>query len=268
MKIFFASILICLLSGCNYSYEKACKMGFPEKHYDFLTDIKRQPDFDYLEAIIDFRQFGSYSKNLWIRKAKNLELVYGSVKQIGLKKFISEKEFNQQFFTDHWAETCWENKSLNQINKNLISSYSDTTGFDLYYIQFWKRRKIDNNDSITLEILKDVDNTYNPNKISSSLNWKTDPIITKLFDFEIKLESADSSNVKKINIEYFKYLKEIGLYSSATNFIREKQDEVAIKDNEYEKLINKIETDSVNCQDYWEWRTNAKWFSHISDYEL
>lgn len=89
-----------------------------------------------------------------------MKKVYASVKQIGLKRFISEEEFKKSLFTDHWAETSWANKSLNQITNNLIKSYSDTNGIDKYYVEFWNRRKADNNESIVLQILTDIKNTY------------------------------------------------------------------------------------------------------------
>jgi len=270
MKKLFAYILIGLLIGCNSSDKETCKKGIPEKHYDFLDDIKRQPSFDYLETIVDFRQFGAYSKNLWIRKPENLKMVYVSLKKIGLKKFISEQEYNKPLFTDHWAETSWANKSLNQIVQNIISSYSDTSEVKKYFIDFWNRRKADNNDSVVIQILTDINNTYNSENKTTKLNWDTEPIITGLLEFEIKLKQSDSLKIKETNIEYYKYLKTIGLYSSANNLIRYKNElligEIEKSDNDYLELINQIETDSVSCEKYWNWRHSAKWFTEIYDY--
>jgi len=103
--------------GCSDYDKEVCKIGLPEKHYDFIYDIKRQPNYDYLDAIIVFRQFGSSSKNKWLKKPENLKTVYGSLKQIGLKRFISDQEFNKPLFTDHWAETCWAINLLIKLQK-------------------------------------------------------------------------------------------------------------------------------------------------------
>ena len=269
MKFFFAIILIGLLFGCE-SEKESCKKGLPEKHYDFLTDIKRQTNFDYLEAIVDFRQFGAYSKNDWIRKPENLKNVYASLKQIGLKRFISQKEFNKPLFTDHWVETSWANKSLNQITNNLIQSYSDTIGIDSYYLEFWNRRKADNNASIVLQILTDIKNTYESDVSTEKLNWNSDTTIKGLLEFEVRLKESDSLTKKKINTDYHKYLKNIGLYSSANNLVRYENEllfgEFERQDKDYLQLINEIETDSVNCEIYWKWRQSAGWFMEIYDY--
>jgi hypothetical protein len=269
MKKLFTIILIGLLFGCE-SEKETCKKGLPEKHYDFLTDIKRQANFDYLEAIVDFRQFGAYSKNHWLRKPENLKKVYASLKQIGLKRFISEEEFKKPLFTDHWAETSWANKSLNQIANNLIKSYSDTTGIDKYYVEFWNRRKADNNDSIVLQILTDIKNTYESDTNTEKLNWKSDSTIKGLLEFEIVLKESDSLTSKKNLIDYHEYLKSIGLHSSANNLIRYENElvigEFERQDDDFVELINLIETDSVNCEKYWNWRYEAEWFTEIYDY--
>lgn len=269
MKNLYIFILIGLLFGCT-SEKETCKKGLPEKQYDFLADIKRQANFDYLEAIIDFRQFGAYSKNYWIKKPENLKRVYSSLKQIGLKRFISEKEFNTPLFTDHWTETSWANKSLNQITQDLIQSYSDATDVDKYYLEFWNRRKIDQNESVVFQILNDIMNTYNSDSNIDKLNWKFEPKLTELMGFEIRLKESDSISLKRTTIDYYNYLTSIGLYSSANNLIRY-QNELLIgeferQDEDFVKLIVQIETDSVKCEEYWNWRFSADWFTEIYDY--
>lgn len=269
MRNLFAIILIGLFFGCE-SERETCKKGLPEKHYDFLDDIKRQPNFDYLEAVVDFRQFGAYSKNNWIRKPENLKRVYSSIKQIGITKFISEEEFNKPLFTDHWAETAWANKSLNQITQKLIQSYTDTIGIDKYYLEFWNRRKADKNESIVLQILNDIKNTYDTDTNAEKLSWKSDPMIRGLLEFEIVLKEVDSLTVKDRLIDYHNYLKSIGLYSSANNLIRYENElqigELERQDEDYLELINQVEIDSVNCEEYWNWRHSANWFTEIYDY--
>lgn len=267
---FFAYVLIGLVIGCN-SYEKeTCKKGLPEKQYDFLTDIKKPLTYDYLEIIVDFRQFGAYSKNLWLKKPENLKVVYASLKQIGLKRFISEEEFNRPLFTDHWAETCWANKSLSQITENLIQSYSDTTEVDKYYKEFWQRRRADENETVVLQILTDIKLTYDPETSTEDLNWKSEPIIKSLLEFEVRLKESDSLTAKNTVIEYFNYLKSIHLFSSASNLIHYENnlliDQFERQDPDFVELINQIETDTINCEDYWNWRYSAGWYTEVYDY--
>jgi len=269
-RLKFHILILIILSGCLSSEKETCKIGFPDKDYPFLQDIKRQSDFDYLATITDFRQFGSFSNNDWLRSPKNLELFYGSLKMVGLKKFISKEEFNKPLFTSHFTKSCWENKSLNQILKNFIKSFSSTTGFDKYYVEFWNRRKKENNEKIVFQIFNDVLKDFNSENPNFERNWKPEPTITGLLEYETKLKHSDSLIIKQVNKEYFQFLKNKSLYSSANNLIRyANENEYSINgnwDKEYEQLIKSVETDSVNCDKYWNWRENAKWFVDIYDY--
>jgi len=270
MKKLLPFIVIGLFIGCISNEKEVCYKGLPDKNYAFLNDIKRQPNQDYLETIVDFRQFGSYSENKWIRKPKNIKLLYGSLKAVGLKKFISNKEFNKPLFTDHWKETCWADKSLNQILENLIVSFSDTTGIDKYYVEFWNRRKNEKNESVVLKVFQDIQKEYNSESNIEKSNWPTESKIVGLMDFEIKLKHSNSTNLKQVNIEYFDYLKSIGLYNSANNLIQyakeTKYNSTEVFDKDYLELIRKIETDSVDCGNYWNWRQSANWFIDVYDY--
>ena len=272
MRSVLPCLLVILLIGCYSVDRQPCKIGPPERHYDFFADIKRQSNSDYLEAIVDFRQFGSLSQNLWIRKPENLKLVYSSLKQIGLKRFISTEEFNEPLFTDHWKESSWEGKSLNQLVQHLISSSDDTSGYDKYFIEFWNRRRADKNYDAVLQILKDINGVYNPEESTAELDWITDPVLTGLFGFEARLKEDDSPGRKNTCTEYFKYLKSIGLHASANNLIRHEyqtiQDRLEKQDEDLLELINQMETDTVSCEVYWEWRQSAGWFTEINDYNL
>lgn len=256
--------------SCISSKVEVCKTGVAENQYDFLNDIRRVPNLDYFNAIIEFRQFGSYSKNNWIRKPNNLNLVYGCIKGIGIDKFISHEEFNQPMFTDHWAESCWEVKSLNEISKNLITSYTDTTGFDNYYIEFWSRRRHENNAEDVLKVLKDINEYYNNVDTNEIIKWTSDTTLKSILEYEIALKEADSTEIKSTNIAYANYLRSIGLHSSANNLIHYANElqynQSQAWDKEYLSIIQKIETDSSDCDKYRNWRQSAEWFSETYDY--
>ena len=255
-----------ILTGCLNYEKEVCKKGIPDKNYAFLDAIKRKSDFNYLEYITDIREFGLLSNYSWLRKSENLKLFYASVKSVGIEKFISKDEFNKSLFTSHYAKSCWENKSLNQITKNLIDSYSDSSDFDKYYIEFWNRREIEKNKEVTYQILTDIQKTYSASE--TGISWKTEPKITRLLEFESKLKHSDSISYKSITKEYFNYLKTIELYSSATNLAHYMQEYHYIDENNnsvFSDLIKTIEIDSVQCGKYWDWRYDAKWFTDIHD---
>ena len=218
-KIVFILIVLFLIK-CGNHKEKTCRIGLPDRNYAFLNSIKPNHDFGYLYEISDIRELGLVSNYNWLRKPENLKLFYASIKTVGIENFISKNEFNKPLYTDNWAKTSWANKSLNQIVKNLISSYSDTTRVEKYYKEFWNRRKLENNESIVLKIFKDINITYNFNKSSEKLNWQSQPIITGLLEFELKLNQKDTLGLKEVKIDYYNFLKSLGLYSSANNFIR------------------------------------------------
>ena len=261
--------MILALVGCSESKKETCRIGMADKDYGFLTSIKRTVDFDYLKMVVDFRQFGISNVN-WLRNSENLKQFYASIKKVGLKKFISQTEFNQALFASHFIESCWENKSLNQILENLIASKSDTTGFDKYYVEFWNRREEEKNAETVLKIFIDIKNKYSDSIYEIQEKWEPEPIIIGLLEFENKLKRSDSTNLKKITKEYFEYLKSIQLFSSANNLVNYYRD-VELHDNDtfdldITQLIDQIEKDSVDCDTYWNWRNNAKWYLEFYDY--
>ena len=260
--IFISIILI----GCLNSEKEICKKGLPDRNYEFLDAIKRQSDFDYVKSITDLREFGLLSDYTWLRNTKNLKLFYASLKSVGLQKFISTDEFNKPLFTTHYAESSWENKSLNEITKNLIESYSDSTGFDKYYLEFWKRRKVEKNREVIYQILTDVRKTYTESE--TEIGWKSEPKMTSLLVFETQLKHSDSITYKEITKKYFNYLKSIELYSSASNLAHYMQEYHYMSESnisDFSSLIETIEIDSVQCREYWDWRYDAKWFTDIYD---
>ena len=262
-------IIIIIFSGCFYSEEQICKKGKPDKEYEFLESVKRRMDFNYLQEVVDIRQYGSKINNdligfKWLRNPNNMKLFYGSVKTVGLFNFISKEEFNTPLFKSHYSKSCWENKSLNQITENFLKSYNDTSTIDDYYIKFWERRNFENNKEATYEILKDIYQTYNQIGTDNPKIWKENEIIKTLLEFDNKFKDVDSLAVDKFTEDYFNYLKEIELHASAINFIHYMQDFGNLK-NDVSGLILTIETDTVNCDEYWNWRYKANWFIDIYD---
>ncbi len=267
----YLSIILFFVS-CAKPPEETCKGGRSDKHYDFLESIHRVNYFDYVQAIKEIREYGTGNQASgkgyqWLRKPENMRLFYGSVKAVGLFNFISQVEFDQPLFTHYYPEICWANKSLSQLIDQFLLAYSDSTGIDPYYQKFWKRRIAENNEEVVYEIFQDIQSTYAQTSKGSSTPWEADSTISSLLAYEVQWAQADSASLDRIQIDYFHYLKEIGLYASAANLLYILRDNYG-QAGTFQKLIEPIETDSIACSAYWDWREGADWFDDVFDYGL
>ena len=266
-------ILVILLAGvinsCYNYKEDNCRKGLPDKKYDFLESVIRRTDFNYLETITDIREFGfavfgDSTRFKWIRQPENMIKFYNSANFVGLFNFISQQEYNKPLFTNHYRKSCWNNKSLNEIVDNFLNSYVDTTGFDKYYIEFWKRREKEGNKKAVYEILNDLQLTYNNKNIEVKEFHEVDTILAALLYHEVKVNYSDSAYLYDNITDYFDYLRNVGLYVSATNLIQTYSGDICFRER-YNRMIKLVETDSLDCDDYWNWRYSAEWYKDIYD---
>ncbi len=263
------SFLIGSLYSCYINNENNCRKGKPDKKYDFMESVMRQYDFDYLSVITNLREFGTIiygdsAKFNWIRQPDNMKKFYNTLKHIGIFKFISQKDFNKPLFTNLYRESCWNNKSLNDIIGNLIKSYSDSVGMDKYYIEFWQRREKEKNDKIAYKILCDLHKTYNEQLFISDISADIDTLISSLLIHEITINQSDSVDLYENIIDFFYYLVAVDMNASASNLIHFYDGDMNFRKT-YNELIKKVETDSVDCNEYWDWRYGANWIKDIYD---
>lgn len=267
MKHSVVILFILLLNSCTNKNDK-CACGKDDKYYDFMESVKINENQNFLDRIVDIRQFGNKVVNRselqWIRQPENLKIFYGTLKKIGLEKFIDKKEWNQKLFTKHWKKSEWQNKSLRQITSSLIESYEVKDSTNGYYDEFWNRRIIDNNKSITLLILKDILNYYEGTDLDEV--FPVNDTLKNLLEYETRLAMDNYAYSEIFTQEYANALVEYELNSSAYNVIQIRKDQNAGDNSHYQELIERITIDTVDCSQYWKWRENATWKNKIIDY--
>lgn len=259
-------ILIILVSYSCSEKKEFCFKGKEDKNYEFLESIKQNDNESFIERIVDIRQFGSLVVNkselLWLRKPKNMMVLYGTIKSIGLDKFISEEEFQKPLFTDHWAETEWKNKSLMQIVDLLVQEYEFTDTKENYFTKFWNRRKVENNQDEVYNILRDIRDYYKGK--SNTDNYIINDTLKSLLWFETKRINREYTDINEFTKEYADILLEYKLFASAYNIIRIQEGDIQNTENWFKELIKKIATDSTECENYWKWRETAIWNSDFN----
>jgi hypothetical protein len=180
---------------------------------DYYYDLSFELKFGGL------RDFDSASKQdyTWLRNPKNLIVAFNTVKSIGLDKFVSKEKYNEK--NNAWCcHTEWENKSLNEIIKGFVDS-DTASSTNEYYLKFWNRRRKEGNLLTTYKILKEIDKFYNVDGTTVKKGEPIDTVLKSLLDFDIKIENSDSISYPKIALDYFNYLKSVGLNYSAYKLI-------------------------------------------------
>jgi hypothetical protein len=209
------------------SIDKTDYIGnFKEKQYDFFESFRHNQLADYYYELPFELKFGGirpfpfdttgnkdYS---WLRKPENLKIAFNAFTTVGLDKFVSKEKYFEK--NNEWCcDTDWENKSLNEIVSGFINSDTSSNGHD-YYSKFWQRRKLENNVTVTYEILSQIDRFYNQND-HDLIYKKHNSVLIGLLDFDSKLTFSDSVLYKANAIEYFSFLKSVGLDYSAYKLI-------------------------------------------------
>lgn len=200
--------------------------NFTEKKYDFfesfryrhLTDFYSKLPFDLKFGGIRPFPFDALGKKeySWLRKPKNLRTGFNAFSQVGLEKFVSRKKYFEK--NSYWCcDASWENKSLNEIIIGFINSDTISSGIN-YYSKFWQRRRMESNLTETYKIFVHIDRFYN-NKKQNTTYRKMDSVLIGLLDFNTKLMHADATNYKKYIVDYFEFLRAVGLNYSAYKLI-------------------------------------------------
>ena len=209
------------------SLDKADYIGnFTEKHYDFFESFRHNQLADfYYELPFDLKfggirpfPFDSIGEKdySWLRKPENLKIAFNAFSTVGLEKFVSKEKYFEKN-TDWCCDTDWENKSLNEIVTGFINSDTASNGQD-YYSKFWQRRRLENNLTVTYEIFVQIDRFYNHGD-QHVIYQQRDSVLAGLLDFDTKLLNSDSAQYFQIALDYFDYLKSVGLDYSAFKII-------------------------------------------------
>jgi hypothetical protein len=246
--------------------------GFPEKDYDFMESIEQNSTGDYFYLIRQLKWGGTRwgldlekKMFMWLRNPDNLMIAFNTFEFVGLEKFISKEQYYQKIFDDDYWDYDWNGKSLYDICKIMINCYSDSTGFEKYYQDFWERRKLENNDFATIEILKRIDRIYTSKSVEIIKTTKDyDTLMYLLLDYDVKMQKSDSLTRTKIIVDYFDYLKRIDLEHSAYNLIFEVRPFQYLNINR-DSLLMTLKYDTIPEEKYWTIRNDAKWIKSYRD---
>lgn len=197
------------------------------------NDMKPQSEF-YAEnktSFFDLRN-GDWTKNSWIRKPENLKMVHESFKKFGYNKlenliFKNDKEFIVQ--------GIYIKRNLESLMDSLELSYEEPSIQTKYYREFWNRRKIEKNDSIVYQIIKEFNSLrFGNNELKYEKQFVNDTLVDLLtIEFENK-----NLNLKKARSNFY-LLKKYGFNQSAYNLLYERA-EYSDMDLNREKLKKEL----------------------------
>lgn len=201
----------------------------------------------------------------WLRNPDNLMIAFNTFEFVGLENFISKEQYYQKIFDNDYWDYDWKGKSLYEVCKIMIASYSDSTGIEKYYQDFWERRRLEDNDLATFDILKRIDEIYtSKSEVDIKTSKDYDTLMYRLLNYDIKLQKADSLRQKKIIVEYFDYLKRVDLEHSAYNLIFETGPFQHLNINR-DSLLLTLHYDTISEEKYWLNRNDGIWIKSYRD---
>ena len=213
-KLLTLNILILLLVSC-------------------ISKEKSEPEV-YIEKRISF--FGlnhsDWTKSTWIRKPENLKMVHESFKKFGYEKLenLIFKSDNELIIYNIYIKRNFEN-----VLDSLQLTYNKPKIQTKYYAEFWNRRKMENNDSIVFEIIREFNSLKSDRK---SIVYENQFVNDTLVDL-LKIEFGNRSlSPKKIEADFYT-LKKYGLHQSAYNLLFERPENYKVL-LEREKLISEL----------------------------
>lgn len=257
-NIFTGLIIIGFVSCLGIkSVDKLTYIGnFKERQYDFFESFRHNQNKDFYYELPFKLKFGGigpfpfdstgqkdYS---WLRKPENLNIAFNAFSTIGLDKFVSNDKYFEKN-NDWCCDTEWEYKSSNEIVIGFLESDTTIKGTD-YYSKFWERRRYENNLTETYQIFVQIDRFYNQNNQSDIIQL-TDSVLIGLLYFDTKLIHSDSIAYTKNVIDYFDYLKSIGLDYSAYKLINGNS-MLILEKNIRDSLIMTMGYDTLSYQDW------------------
>lgn len=207
-----------------------------------MASSEESDDSYYVENKLSFYDpyNPTFTTDTWIRKPENIKITHETFKKYGYKNLFSENDLNQN--------PCWipglnegvRGKTCKNIIDSLILTYPTIETADKYYKEFWLRRKSEGNDSIVFEILKELKfGLFDGNELTVDENLVNDTVINL-----IKVRQGPIDD--KTSIQYFDYLRSIGLHASAYNLLYEWTPYENVKWDR-EDLIKGLKKDTRNC---------------------
>ncbi|NVK28554.1 MAG: hypothetical protein HWE14_10955 [Flavobacteriia bacterium] len=199
------------------------------------------------------------------RDPENLLLLHNTALTIGYSRLISQEQYynvNLGFYRQH---------TLFQIVDSLQYYYSIPEGDSSnYYVQFWNRRRNDGNAKVVKQILDDIQSIYVTEGYVKPLPDEVNDTLVKLAQFDLNLRDlAGSPEAKDVALDYFKYLKNMGLHQSAFNLIYfDERWRGSLNDSIKDDLISDLEIEYVteyDWNDVYNWQGRGGWI-HLRTY--
>lgn len=193
------------------------------------------------------------------RDSSRLEMLHNLALTIGYERFISKDEyFNKRLGYDH-------NVTLAELVDRLHDSY-DRTDLDSanYYIKFWKRRRADGNAETVKSIIDDVKAIYVMDEVKQPSALPLNDTLLTLIQFDLELRDSKGTPYSSvIALEYFNYLREIGLHQSAFNLVYfDESWEGELTDSVKLELISTLELEYIpmlDWRDAYNWEGRGSW---------
>ncbi len=270
MKLHYYLIVLFFISCTFKTVEKIYIGNWKEKQLEYSESISFVESNNIYESIF-FHKFCSTGGNeyrekefMWLRNPQNLWSFFNTVQLIGLEKFLSKEQFFKKITEEEYWGNDWLGLSMNEIVDSLILNYNSKYDSLDYYSKFWQRRKIEGNDSVVFKILTETKMFYSGKQLFADRK-SIDSELYQLMKLNVELNELDSLNKKEKIIEYFNYLKSVGLEHSAYNLIYETYARKYIgKIND--SLLKTLDFDTIAAENYWNTRNNASWIkTHLDD---
>lgn len=172
-------------------------------------------------SFFDLRN-SDWTKNTWIRKPENLKMVHESFKKFGYDKlenliFKSDNEF--------LIQGVYIKRNFESVMDSLQLTYNKPEIQSKYYAEFWNRRKIENNDSIVYEIIREFNALKSDKKQLNYNNEFVNDTLVNLLKIEFDNDNLDSEKAKSDFYTLTKY----GLHQSAYNLLFERYEYAELK---------------------------------------
>jgi hypothetical protein len=198
-----------------------------------INKEKNESEF-YIENGTSFFSLKNYdlTKNTWIRKTENLKTIHESFKKFGYDKLENLFSKNERGFI---IEGIYIKRNFKNVMDSLELSYYKPEIKVKYYTEFWNRRKVEKNDSIVYEILKEFNSMKSTkNELKYENHFVNDTLVDLLsIEFDNK-----NINAEKAELDFYK-LKKYGLHQSAYNLLFERIEYSGLKLNR-EKLKQEL----------------------------
>ena len=197
---FLLSILILLtFIGCNQTTES----------------IKEGSNERYIENKLPFTDLFYYriKDNEWIRSSKNILTVHETFKKTFYKKYITADILDQKPFV---GGDLYYNISLRTKLDSLLTTYPDFEDASKYYQEFWKRRKIEANDSTVNLVLTEIKQIIEGKEVAVREKY-SNKTFQKLIDIWSDYENMSTQKA----LDHFEFFKSMDMHQSGYNLLYE-----------------------------------------------